>query len=85
MNIVEALSAYKLQHRAQRDVEAGDVAGATRRLRAAATRLLDMGKEKLAAEVEKQAVELEQRGRADPWRTKKLRYQTRKLTQRMDE
>jgi len=79
MRVVEALSAYKLQQRAQSDLEAGDVAGATRKLEAAATRLLDMGEEKLAAEVKQQAEELEQRGRADPRLTKKLRYGTRKL------
>ncbi len=85
MHVVEALSAYKLQRRAQADLTAGDVAGATRKLRAAATRLLDMGEEELAAEVEQQAAELEQHGRADPRRTKKLRYETRKLTQRLTE
>lgn len=82
MHIVEALSAYKLQRRAQADLEAGDVAGATRKLRAAATRLLDMGEKELAAEVEQQAAELEQHGQADPRRTKKVRYETRKLTQK---
>jgi len=81
MHIVEALTAYKLQRRAQADLEAGDVAGATRRLRAAATRLLNMGQEELAAEAERQASELEQRGQADPHLTKRLRYETRKLTQ----
>jgi hypothetical protein len=80
MNVVEALSAYKLQRRAQADLEAGNVTGATRKLRAAATRLLDMGKDELAAEVEQQAKDLEQRGKADAHRTKKLRYETRKLT-----
>lgn len=84
MNVVEALSAYKLQRRAQADLEAGDVAGATTKLRAAATRLLDMGQEDLAAEVEQQAQDLEQHGKADAHRTKKLRYQTRKLTQKLE-
>ncbi len=83
MCVVEALSAYKLQQRAQADLAAGNVAGATRRLRAAATRLLDMGEEELAAEVGRQAAELEQYGQADPQRTKRLRYETRKLTQRL--
>lgn len=83
MHVVEALSAYKLQRRAQADLEAGDVDGATRKLRAAATRLLDMGEETLAAEVERQAEELEQRGEANPQLTKRLRYETRKLTQRL--
>ncbi len=84
MYIVEALSAYKLQRRAQTDLEAGDVANATRKLRAAATRLLDIGKEELAAEAEQQASELERRGQADPRLTKRLRYETRKLTQRSE-
>jgi Ca-activated chloride channel family protein len=83
MHVVEALTAYKLQRRAQADLEAGDVAGATRKLRAAATRLLDMGEETLAAEVGRQADELEQHGQADPQRTKRLRYETRKLTQKL--
>lgn len=83
MHVVEALSAYKLQQRAQADLAAGNVPGATCRLRAAATRLLDIGEEELAAEVERQAAELEQRGQADPQRTKRLRYETRKLTQRL--
>ena len=83
MHVVEALSAYKLQRRAQADLEAGDVAGATRRLQAAATRLLDMGEEELAAEVERQAAELAHYGQADPQRAKKLRYETRKLTQKL--
>ena len=82
MNVVEALSAYKLQRRAQADLEAGDVVKATRKLRAAATRLLDMGEQALASEVQRQAEELEQHGQADPQRTKRLRYETRKLTQR---
>jgi hypothetical protein len=80
MDVVEALSAYKLQRGAQAALEAGDVAGATRKLRAAATRLLDMGQEELAAETERQALALEKRGQADPRLTKKLRYETRKLT-----
>jgi Ca-activated chloride channel family protein len=83
MNVVEALSAYKLQRRAQADLEAGNVAGATRKLRAAATRLLDMGEEALATEVQRQAEALEQHGQADAQRTKKLRYETRKLTQKL--
>ncbi len=85
MHVVEAVSAYRLQARAQADLQAGDLAGATRKLRAAATRLLEMGEEELAAEMERQAADLERSGRADPGRTKKLRYETRKLTQRLGE
>jgi len=82
MRVVEALSVYKLQRRAQEAFIGGDVEGATRKLRAAATRLLDMGEDALAAEVQQQAAELERRGEMDPERTKRLRYETRKLTQR---
>jgi Ca-activated chloride channel family protein len=85
MHVVEALSAYKLQRRAQADLAAGDVTAATRKLRVAATRLLDMGEEELAAEAERQALALEQHGQADPRLTKKLRYETRKLTRRLAE
>ena len=56
---------------------------ATHKLRTAATRLLDMGEEELAAVVEQQAAELEQSGQTDPRLTKKLRYETRKLTQKL--
>lgn len=83
MHVVEAVSAYRLQARAQADLAAGDVAGATRKLRAAATRLLEMGEAELAAEMERQAADLES-GRVDPSRTKKLRYETRRLTQKLD-
>ncbi len=79
MRVVEALSAYRLQRNAQNDLAVGNVAGATRKLRAAATRLLDMGEPELAAEVQQQASALEQHGQADPHLTKKLRYETRKL------
>jgi hypothetical protein len=83
MHVVEAVSAYRLQARAQADLAAGDVAGATRKLRAAATRLLEMGEAELAAEMERQAADLES-GRVDSTRTKKLRYETRRLTQKLD-
>jgi hypothetical protein len=80
MRVVAAVSPYKLQRRAGTDLRAGNVAGATQKLRAAATRLLDMGEEALAAQMEQQAQELDERGRADSHRTKRLRYETRKLS-----
>lgn len=83
MYVVEALSAYRLQERAQADLHAGDVTGATRKLRAAATRLLELGEAELAAAMEQQATELEQHGQADSQRAKRLRYETRRLTQRL--
>lgn len=79
MHVVKALSAYRLEQQARTDLEAGNVVGATRKLEAAATRLLDMGEKKLAAELKQQAAVLEKHGQADPRLTKKLRYGTRKL------
>lgn len=43
MNLVERLSAYRLQEGAMVDLRAGNFAGATKKLKAAATRLLDLG------------------------------------------
>jgi Ca-activated chloride channel family protein len=84
MNIVERVTAYKLQTRALEDMDRGDVAGATRRLEAAATRLLDMGETNLAETVQAQAAQLARRGQMDPETAKEARYKTRKLTQRLD-
>jgi hypothetical protein len=42
-----------------------------------------MGEAELAAEMERQAADLES-GRVDSTRTKKLRYETRRLTQKLD-
>lgn len=83
MHMIEALSAYKLQQGAKADLKTGDITGATRKLRAAATRLLDMGEGDLATEMEQQAENLERHGEADPHRAKKLHYETRKLTQKL--
>jgi hypothetical protein len=83
MHIVEALSAYKLQQLAQVELASGNVTGATRKLRAASARLSDMGEETLAAEVRQQANALEQQGQADSRLTKRLRYETRRLTQKI--
>lgn len=84
MNLVETVSTFKLQTRALQDMEAGDIAGATRKLQAAATRLLDMGEGELAAELQAQAQNLAQQGQLDPHATKTLRYETRRLTQKLE-
>ena len=84
MNLVERVSAFRLQTRALEDVASGDTAGATQKLQAAATRLLDMGEAKLAQTVQQQADALAQGGQLDAGATKKLRYETRKLTQKLD-
>jgi len=48
MTVVERVSAHTLQTRALQDAEAGNVTGATMKLQAAYTRLLNMGEDDLA-------------------------------------
>jgi Ca-activated chloride channel family protein len=84
MNIVERVTAYKLQLEAKEAVKTGKLDVATVKLREAATRLLEMGEEELAVEAEKEAGNLEKQGKMSATGTKKLQYGTRKLTQRLD-
>ncbi len=83
MNTVEKVTAFKLQTRALDEAQMGNVVGATQKLRAAATRLLDLGEADLAAAASQEADNLERTGQMSAGGTKKLRYQTRKLTQRL--
>jgi Ca-activated chloride channel family protein len=83
MNIVEKVTAFKLQTRALEEAKMGNVAGASQTLRAAATRLLEMGEQDLAQSAMEEADNLEKSGQMSSYGTKKLRYQTRKLTQRL--
>jgi len=85
MNLVEKVTAYKLQTRALDEARMGNVAGATQKLRAAATRLLELGETDLAQAANTEADNLERSGQMTAAGTKKLRYQTRKLTQRLPE
>ncbi len=84
MNIVEKVTAFKLQTRALEEAKMGNVAGASQALRAAATRLLDMGEDELAQSALEEAENLEKGGQMSARGTKKLRYETRKLTQRLN-
>ncbi len=83
MNIVEKVTAHKLQTRALDAAAAGDVAAASKQLRAAATRLLELGEADLAETAQHEAEELEKKGKMTAGGTKKLRYQTRKLTMKV--
>ncbi|MBD3287170.1 VWA domain-containing protein [candidate division KSB1 bacterium] len=83
MNTVEKVSAYDLQTRALTQAVSGDISGATQKLRAAATRLLDMGEDDLANAAMEEAENLEKMGSMSSSGTKKLRYETRKLTRRL--
>lgn len=83
MNLVETVTAFKLQTRALEDAKMGDLSGASQKLRAAATRLLEIGQEDLAQSAMEEAENLEKSGQMSSHGTKKLRYETRKLTQRL--
>jgi Ca-activated chloride channel family protein len=84
MNIVEKVTAFKLQTRALEEARLGNVDGASQKLRAAATRLLEIGEEDLAQSALEEADNLEKSGQMSSHGTKKLRYETRKLTQRLN-
>jgi len=83
MNLVEKLTAFRLQTRALEEARMGNVLGATQKLRAAATRLLELGETELAGAAQQEANNLEQTGQMSSSGTKKLHYQTRKLTQKL--
>jgi Ca-activated chloride channel family protein len=85
MNIVEKVTAHKLQTRALDEAAVGNIAGATQKLRAAATRLLELGEDDLAQTALDEAQRLESGGTLSAKGTKKLRYETRKLTQKLDD
>lgn len=85
MNVAEKVTAFKLQTRALEEARSGNVAGATQKLRAAATRLLDLGEQELAEAALQEADNLEREGAMSSAGTKKLRYETRKLTQKLVE
>lgn len=85
MNLVEKVTAFKLQTRALNAAKMGDTEGASRQLRAAATRLLQVGEEKLAQAALDEAQNLEEKGAMTSSGTKKLRYSTRKLTRKPTE
>jgi Ca-activated chloride channel family protein len=82
LNIVEKVTAHKLQTRALDEAAVGNVVGATQKLRAAATRLLSVGEEELAQTAQEEAERLEQGQGLSSGGTKRLRYETRKLVRR---
>ena len=84
MNIIERVTAYQLQLEAKEAAATGKLEVATVKLREAATHLLEMGEEDLAAAATAEAENLEKQGQMSSTGTKKLQYGTRKLTQRLD-
>ncbi len=83
MNLVEKVSAFKLQTRALTEAEAGNIAAATQKLQSAATVLLNLGEDDLAEAAEREILSLKKTGALTSAGTKKLEYGTRKLTQAM--
>jgi len=83
MNIVEKVTAFRLQTQALDEAAVGNVVGATQKLRAAATRLLEMGEMELYQTAQQALQNLQQQGQVGQVETKKLRYATEKLTQRL--
>ena len=79
MNIIERVVAHKLQTKALDEAQMGEIAHATQRLRAAATRLLDLGELEMARAAENQAQQIEQNGRVDLAAAQKMRYATKRL------
>jgi Ca-activated chloride channel family protein len=80
MNSVEKATTFKLQTRALQASMVGDVETASRNLRAAATRLLSMGETELAEASQQEAERIETEGQANAGATKKLTFNTRKLS-----
>lgn len=83
MNLVERVTAHKLQTQALDEAAAGQIPIATQRLRAAATRLLEIGETGMAQDALAQADRLEQGSGLDPAVTQQLRYQTKRLTENL--
>lgn len=90
MNLVEKVTAYKLGTQALAAVQNAlktenkeELDAATIRLRQVATRLLNIGESSLAKTMLRQAEHLEEKGDLDAEAAKKLRYETRRLTQRL--
>jgi len=83
MNLVEKVTAFKLQTQALTEADAGHIVAATQKFQAAATVLLNLGEDDLADAVEHEIAALKRTGSLTAAGTKKLEYGTRKLTQVM--
>jgi Ca-activated chloride channel homolog len=79
MNIVEKVTAFKLQTQALDEAAVGNIANATQKLRAAATRLLNLGELEMAQEAQAAADQMASGQQLSPKVTKRLHAATRKL------
>lgn len=85
MNIVEKVTAFKLQTQALDEAAAGNIAGATRKLRAAHTRLLEQGEVELAQTALEEAERLEQGQGISDKGNKTIKLQSRKTVRLSEE
>lgn len=84
MNIVEKVTAFKLQTRALDDIESGNIVSATQKLEGAATRLLNSGETELAQTVQQEAKKLQQEGQLSSEGAKTIRFGSRKTVRLSD-
>ncbi|MBC8160727.1 MAG: VWA domain-containing protein [Roseiflexaceae bacterium] len=84
MNIVEKVSAFKLQTRALQDLQSGDVSGATQKLKSAVTRLLNQGELELAQTMQQEVDNLQQTGQISSEGQKTMKFGTRKTVRLSD-
>lgn len=82
MNIIEKVTAFKLQTQALDEAALGNMDRATRKLQAAATRLLNLGEAEMAQEAQEAATQMAAGQPLSSKATKKLHAVTRKLDMR---
>ena len=78
MNLVEKVSAFKLQTRALQDLEAGNIPAATQKLKGALTHLLNQGDTELAGVVQQELTNLEKGRVMSPEGRKTIRFESGK-------
>lgn len=76
---LERVMAFRLQESAWQEMQRGNIERATRRLQAAATRLLELGEVELAHRVEEEARQLHTTGLASSTGKKAIHYGTKRL------
>ena len=80
LSALAKITIFQMQENAWRSLEKGDVAEATRRLEAMATRLLDLGEHQLARAALLEAGRLARSGHLSPAGRKTIKYGTRSLS-----
>ena len=84
LRLVSRITLYRMQEQAWSALEEGNVDQATRRLEVVATRLLDMGEERLAQAALLEAKHIAERGGATERGRKEIKYGTRRLSLRSE-